>query len=153
MLCSTHGRPSPGKTRGRNSGDLNPGTQPGEPGATGRHQIHFLPLQELGNSSFGRILISWSESSSFCANREDSLVAAYLFPIAFVVSSAICGAGGQSFAAAPAKMSSGDGAKSRRTASGEAGAELHLTFLPLLRVALFSLAAPESNILDEAELN
>jgi len=28
-----------------------------------------------------------------------------------------------------------------------------LTFLPAFRAALFSLAAPESNILDEAELN
>jgi hypothetical protein len=117
VLCSTHGRPSPWKTRGRNSGDLNPGTQPGEPGATVRHQIHFLPLQELGNSSQSHL--DFLVRALFIL-REDSLVVVYLFPIASAVSSDICGAGGQSFAAAPAKMSSGDGAKSRRAASGDA---------------------------------
>ena len=65
--------------------------------------------------------------------REDSLVVAYLFPIVSAVSSDICGAGGQSFAAAPAKMSSGDGANSRRAASGDAEAELHFDFLTSLQ--------------------
>lgn len=146
MLCSTHGRQSPGKTRGRNSGDLNPSTQPGEPGTTGhwgQHQIQFSPLQELGNYSFSRILVSWSEPSSFFSKKGSWLVSWWVltcFQIRFCSLEWHLWSWGQGLAAAPGKMTSRDGANNGRAPSGDVeldwlsyqSSELH--FSPLRRL-------------------